>query len=355
MGLVVRCPECRGKVGVDDAAQGHTVQCPRCDSTFVAVPEAALVSTGRPKRNPTLPTRPQPPAKLESPQLPPLDETSLSTEADHDPHRHPPGGLPASVLIGLALLPFAIPVLWLIAPAVIGQPPMLSIAVPLSIAVSASILSLAVIYTIDWSPAVRVKGVLMLLGLAYFVSISLFFLKKEMVEWVKKTFDRTEWVTFFAPNPQDGYTVMLPRFPKKDMNYQPIPGSQLECHTLSHSDAMGEFAFVIGAGSPPKGDKDSKPGTDSWFEHTMDSIIAESQGQLDPNQQTQKVKAPPAHDCCGREFGIKLGDDKTIRVVRVFVINGRVYYLSIEGNGLNGNDDIARKFFDSFYVGREMK
>src|SRR6202030_2917532 len=103
--------------------------------------------------------------EAESPRSSDRNKPRPSHEDDHDPHRHPPGGLPASVLIGLALLPFAIPILWLIAPIVFGQPPMPSLAVPLAIALSASILSLAVIYTIDWSPQLRVKGVLILVGL----------------------------------------------------------------------------------------------------------------------------------------------------------------------------------------------
>jgi hypothetical protein len=349
MGLVVRCPACRGTAGIDAAAQGHTVRCPRCDAAFVAVPEAELVAPRRPKRNPTLPTRPDRPIEPESPQLPPSDEVSSSREADHDPHRHPAGGLPASVLMGLALLPFAIPILWLTAPAIFGQPPLLSIAVPLAIAVSASILSLAVIYTIDWSPAVRVKGVLMLLGLAYFSAVSLYFLKKEMVEWVKTNFDKP-WTTFTPPNSHGEYKVKMPQPPSKDANYRPIPDIPLECYTLSHNDELGNLVtFVVGAGTPQAGAKGSEPGTEQWFDSTTDSIIVESQGQLDPDQQT-KVTGPQADAPNGRELRINLGDGKTMRIVRVFFIKGRVYYLSIEGADLNPEDATARRFFNSFDI-----
>ena len=42
------------------------------------------------------------------------------------------------------------------------------------------------IYTVDWTPTTRIKGVLMLVGLSYFTAFSLYFLKKEMVERVKR-------------------------------------------------------------------------------------------------------------------------------------------------------------------------
>jgi hypothetical protein len=348
MGLVVRCPECRGIAGIDPTALGQTVRCPRCDAAFMAVPEAELVAASRPNRNPTLPSRPTQPDEPESPQLPPPDEVSPAPESDHDPHRHPPGGLPATVLIGLALLPFAIPILWLTAPAVFGQPPLLSIAVPLSIAVSASILSLAVIYTIDWSPSVRVKGVLMLLGLAYFVAVSLYFLKKEMVEWVKTNFET--WITFTPTNQPGDYSVKLPIPPTHDAKYQPIPEIQMDCYTLTHQDVMDKFkTFAIGAGTPRGGANVPNLGKDPWFKSTIESIIDESKGQLDPAQQTKELTGPKPKDG-GREFGIKLADDKTIRIVRIFVISNRVYYLSIEGAGLSRDDVITRKFFDSFHV-----
>ena len=53
---------------------------------------------------------------------------------------------------------------------------------------SASVLCLAVVFTVDWTPATRLKGVLMLVGLAYFAGLSLYFLKEEMVDRAKQAF-----------------------------------------------------------------------------------------------------------------------------------------------------------------------
>src|SRR5207244_8668732 len=56
---------------------------------------------------------------------------------DTDPFADPPPG-PSATVIGLALLPLGIPVLWLIAPQVVGREPLFSIALPLAIAAAAA-------------------------------------------------------------------------------------------------------------------------------------------------------------------------------------------------------------------------
>src|SRR5438552_2355359 len=63
--------------------------------------------------------------------------------------------------------------------------------------------------TVDWTPATRIKGVLILVGLSYFAGLSLYFLKKEMVDRVKDFFDSSrDWHTFHPPN--SNYSVRLP-------------------------------------------------------------------------------------------------------------------------------------------------
>jgi hypothetical protein len=278
--------------------------------------------------------------------------SSNEPEHDHDPHRHPTGGLPASVLIGLALLPFVIPILWLIAPAAFGQRPHLSVAVPLAIALSASILSLAVIYTIDWSPQVRVKGVLMLVGLAYFFSISFFFLKPEMVDWVKTFFGR-KWITFSHPSAPMRYSVVLPKFPEKDAG-QPVPGMRLECYKLIHTDTTGTHEFVVAIDLPPPKDAkrpDRDFGSEDWFERTKNMIAADL-GQIDPDVPYDSLDELNGK---GRQFGIKVAAKNAVRIVHIYVINGRVYYLSIEREGLTEKDEYARTFFSSFHVSAGKK
>jgi hypothetical protein len=347
MALVVRCPGCRGASQVDAAARGFTVQCPLCGETFIALPEAALVSSRRPERktNKQVSTRSR--EEPESQQSLETDRQRPTIEDDHDPHRHPPGGLPASVLMGLALLPLAIPVLWMIVPVLFGHTPLLSVAVPLAIAASASILSLAVIYTIDWSPQVRVKGVLILVGLAYFFAVSLYFLKPEMVEWVKTFFGHPKrWIHFSHPSAPRIHGVLLPDLPQKS-DEQPVPGMNLDCYKLIHIDPTGKYEFVVAVDMPPpqkaKGG-DTELGSDTWYDSTIDRIVASVGGHRDPEVPEAKLSEP-----AGRGVGIKLPDDKTIRIVRLYVDRGRVYYLSIEGADLTSEDEYVRKFFNSFH------
>jgi hypothetical protein len=252
------------------------------------------------------------------------------------------GGLPASVLIGLALLPFAIPVLWVVVPAVLGQPPLLSVGVPCAIALSASVLSLAVIYTIDWSPSVRVKGVIVLLALAYFSAGSLFFLKKEMVEWFKAHLGK--WVIHISRD-QD-YRVLMPNKPAHDPHLQPVRNINLDCYTASHEDAAGSLHFVVGAGSP-KPAKDSAPGSDPWFEEVVKQIVTDSHGRLDPDHKPEAIRSPPPDSNPGRQFALLLDDD-SMRLVRLFFFRNRLYYLSVEGASLTWNNSTATAFFDSF-------
>src|SRR5262245_34892792 len=192
--VVIRCPKCRGASRVEEPDLGQTVQCPRCADTFTAIEEAELIAPG-PKSIPgaesangTPPTaapprritRPEPPEEPPPPEPPEPEKPApaASPDAEFDPHGEPPGSLPASVLIGLALLPFLIPILWLVAPALTGQEPVLSLASALALAFSSSVLCLAVIYTVDWRPSTRIRGVLLLVVLSYVTGVTLYFMKK---------------------------------------------------------------------------------------------------------------------------------------------------------------------------------
>src|SRR5437868_13522703 len=146
MSVVVRCPECRGAAQVDPAALGELVLCPRCNGPFLAVQAATPVAPARPAHADPPPPRRREPRRRHRAE--PVAPPTADRPAAPDPNDRPlDGGLPASILIGLALLPFVIPLLWLVAPMLVGQPPALSLAAPAALAVTASVLSLAVIYT----------------------------------------------------------------------------------------------------------------------------------------------------------------------------------------------------------------
>lgn len=333
--VTVRCPACRGQSRVDAASLQLLVQCPRCDETFVALEEAELVAASR--RNSIVAPR-----RVPELSLPGQGKSAPVQEPDHDPHRNPPGSLPPSVMIGLALLPFAIPILWMIAPAVLGQEPMLSWAVPLALAVTTSILCLAVIYTIDWSPATRVKGVLMMVGLAYFAAVNLYFLKKQMVDDVKKFFGTDgNWVRFTRG---DGYQVKMPGEPTQ-IDEQPLrPLAQLTCYKSTYrAPFIGPYDFIAGSGRPQMNPNGPAPGTDVWYDRVCDQIV-------DRGGQLEGKPDPVTHqDFPGRQLVIDLGAGH-VRVVRVFFIKGRAYYLCVEGPGLTAENELVAEFFDSFLV-----
>ena len=332
------------------------MRCPRCDDVRRGRGNRPFAAP-RPSRNPTLPA----PAESKSRSRRSRSESSRrrdrerepksAPEPDHDPHRNPPGSLPASVLIGLALLPFAIPILWLIAPAVVGAEAMLSIATPIALALSASVLCLAVIYTVDWTPTTRVKGVLMLVGLAYFAAMGLYFLKKDLVERVQQATgleERIDWRELKKGN----YEVQMPSpvqpVAEKDI---PLKSLKLECWTATHnSQHVGWHVFVVGSvelAAVAKGKRwnnadEARVGTDAWFKDIAEEIVKWSGGQLrgDP------IKIESMQ---GRELEIERKE--SIRLVRFYLIRGSVYYLSAERSKVQrNNEDPARHFFSSFYV-----
>jgi len=357
MGSVVRCPTCQGASQVESEALGLTVRCPRCDATFIAIEELEAVLPTRATRNPTLPVPEPRPERTrrrrerggERDRERRREHGPTPDQHNHDPHRDSPGSLPASVLIGLALLPFAIPILWLIAPAVVGKEPAISIATPAALAVSASILCLAVIYTVDWTATTRVKGVLMLVGLAYFGALSLYFVKKNMVEKVQRFIGKDDRVQWRVDHTAD-YEVSLPghthAVPEEDL---PIRSIRLPCRAaVCDKMVFGQCRFAVGSGKLPDNAADPQPGSDAWFTGIIAEIVTRSGGQ----QNGEAVPLNHQDAFPGRQLEIRLPDKETIRIVRVFVVRGTVYYLSVEGIGMHPGDEHARIFFDSFDVPR---
>ena len=257
------------------------------------------------------------------------------------------------MLIGLALLPFVIPILWLVGPVIIGEPPVLSIATAVALALSASVLCLAVIYTIDWTPSTRIKGVLMLVALAYFAAVSLYFMKREIVEHVKKITgweDGTGWTVFHA-NP-GGYQIRMPgpRTPVKDQQDQPCPSvAKLALWRATHKmPLLEDYVFVVGA-SPANRlvkarDNGHDAGTSEWYDHVIDEIVKRCGGRLTQSRDVEQQGYK------GREAEIGFGEGKPVRFVRVFLIQGRVFYLAAEGLGLSSDEEPASVFFQSFLV-----
>jgi hypothetical protein len=356
--VVVRCPACLGESRVATEALGLTVGCPRCEVPFIAaeevVPVVMPVLRGRsPLAPPVEPPHRRPrPRRAGEPQPEPQDgssETPKIPDPEHDPHLPPVAGLPVSVLVGLALLPLAIPVFWWAAPFVTGQPAALSLAVPLSLAFAATTLCLGVVYTIDWTAATRIKGVLMLVGLAYLAAAGLYFLKKELVDRVQR-FGGAGISWRYPDSADDTFRVRMPgearRLVERAVEQpipQPIPKVQMATgwEAKYKSEVTdNDYHYLALAGEFPKGQ--GKPDA-AWIE-AVGAHFAQN-GTVTP---PEPVRGPRDEDVC-YQWTLQMKDNT--RVVRVCVADGRVYYLSVEGRNIDaGDQELVRPFFNSFEI-----
>lgn len=248
--------------------------------------------------------------------------------------------MPASVLVGLALLPFVVPLLWIIGPMVLHQPPMLSLATPIALAIAASALCLAVVYTIDWTPMTRVKGVLMIVGLSYFTGMSLYFLKKEMVDKAREIVGpERNWKQFQPPG--SDYRVRMPaNSPPKEIN--PLPAQNLKSHQRTHSTLTGPITFTVGMAPDPKPAKADDE--EEWFAAILKAI--KDGGTGEPRE--IKTLQPAPNTGPGRQYEFRLG--QKMLVVRIYRASGRFYYLSAESQFHDSDDSLILHFFESFQV-----
>ena len=343
MAVVVRCTGCRGASQVGPEAIGLLVVCPRCQEPFVAIEEAVTVAPMAPIAESVVrrPVRAQP---IREPRR--RRDRESPRPAVSEPHdRHDASSrLPASVLIGFALLPFAIPLLWLIGPIVLAHPPALTLAAPASLAIAASTLCLAVVFTVDWTPSTRIKGVLMLVGLSYFAGLSLYFMKKDMVHRVKEFFSRSNRWHEFKPKHGD-YTVRLPvhldngTAPSQE---QPVAGWKLTCYRIQWPAANGKLVtYVVGSGS------DEKPDAADWYAEVEKSLKAgaAADAEFKPPAGVKTDNEQP-----GQEWIIDLPSERKTRIVRVYRANGNIYYLSVEGERLEADDPWAHQFLHSLQI-----
>lgn len=342
--VVVRCPRCKQPSRVGPEAVGVVVVCPVCQSPFLAVEDAAPVAPPRPRS--TRAAEPVAPPSAPAPLRPrrraePISPPSSAPRAElHESEHGLGGGLPATVLVGLALLPFLIPLLWVLAPAVLGQTPVLSIAAPTALAIAASALCLAVVYTVDWTPATRVKGVLMLVGLSYFAAASLFYLKKEMLDRVKRFFGAgAEWKEFRAP--AGDYRIQMPGR-VSPLKIPLMPGWALQSHQAVHKSYLGLFGYNVGFGP----DAHPKLPDEAWFAAARQAVT-----QADQRRKVVDERAVAHQQWPGREWVIESADeDATVSIVRVYRVRGRTYYVSARGPKLSPDDDETKAYFDSFHV-----
>lgn len=251
------------------------------------------------------------------------------------------GGLPATVIIGLALLPYGVPIFWLLGPILTGIVPPVSIATPIALAVATSILCLSVIYTVDWSAETRLKGVFILILLSYFGGLTLFFTEKATLERIYRLGKKTEWQEF-EPNKGPVYRLKVPAAPE-EIPDQPLKLAEMHCYQARvPQDLLGWQFYVMGAGTPKP--HPEIPGTPGWFEATRKTLLEDGQKIL-------KRQFPANNGFLkGWEWEIELVDTGQMRVVLVYVGQGKVYYLAVEGERISVEHPDVQRFFRSFFI-----
>ena len=212
-------------------------------------------------------------------------------------------------------------------------------------AVAASALCLGVVYTIDWTAMTRVKGVLILVGLSYLSAAGLFFLKKDLMDRVRVWADASQRWSVVSLN-GGKCQVKMPGNAVRD-DGQPLNGfAEMKEGRQSlflpdpPSGPRYEYRFAVGQ---PDGAR--KTVDDAWFAHVGEKLQQNARGgRLIGDPQTVKFV-----NGVGREWTFDVGD--ATRIVRVYVVGDRVYYLYVEGQNLTPTDEEhVQPFFGTFSV-----
>jgi len=272
--------------------------------------------------------------RAEVPKPQPVYQIPTVYPAEHKPHQ------PLGLLLGLALSAFLVPLTWLLLKTLGNKPPVFTLGLPVSIAFAVTGLGIGLAWARGWPYALRLKAILMLLGLAWGASATFYFLKAEWVEEIRGTLGLPlgPWQEFKAPS--KAYRIHMPGWPRP-AKVEIIQGWSLESHRFEDRDKK-MFAFCIGDGRPDcaaVGHTD-----DQFFEAAKQGAMAAANGTLIDEKPLSLQQQP------GREFSFKLADQATNRTVRVYRVGTRAVVVMVEGAFLPPDAREVRKFFDSLYL-----
>lgn len=306
MAYTVRCPVCRNTTRVDLSVVGATTVCRRCESPFRAVPEARVRS-------------------------------AYSSQSNGGDTARQPTGL----LLGLTLVPFGLPLLWILAPLVTNSDPIFSVNVAAAIAICVSGLGLGVVLTRDWSAGTRVKSLLVLIALAYGSGALLFGLKKDWIEILRRQVGRgdLEWREF-----SDGKKTFHVRLPGRAVPAAcPLPEWTLDAVRVVEKNSEGaRDTFLVAYGLFPKELDGLRE--EEWFSKVKLAVSPDAGEKLTAEKTVSYGRHP------GREYRMVLPDGGTNRIVRVYRVRSYAYLLLVEGAFLPMDHTDVKKFFDSFYL-----
>jgi hypothetical protein len=250
---------------------------------------------------------------------------------------------PTSALIGLALLPLGVPILWVAARLLTGVEPVFSFALPVAVALGVAGMCLGVAFTEDWTYPTKVKGVLMLVLLGYAAAAFLYFVQKDWLEAARKRISRdVRWQEFKS---DDGvFQVQLPGKARPAPAAEPVPDWKLRVFECADPKQRSTDVYVVAYGPPPDGVVNLD---DDAFFTAAKAAISRAAGGVEPTERAITQQGHP-----GREFALALADNVTNRTVRVVRAGKRAFYLAAEGVALPADAPDVKKFFDSFYLHR---
>jgi hypothetical protein len=315
----VRCSSCDGVSAVGREAVGRAVACPFCGDEFVAIPEVRAV---RPL--PVVPVAKRSPVRAE------IDpEATLETGE----------GIP--FLVGLALLPLGVPIVWVLLMSGGRFEPIFTATVPIALGLGATGLGIGAALTKDWSAGRKLKSVLAIALVAYVAGGALFVMKREWGEALRKRIgaDEFNWQDYDA----GPFAVKVPPKLRKEKDPEPLlPAWNLyavrfgnpmqpasDCYRIAHGAEPAEFARLADA---------------EWFESAVKQLATEETG---PPVRTTPVES---RGFPGIESSFQLADGATTLTVRLYRVGPAVILLAVEGPLLPADAKDVQTFFRKLYI-----
>lgn len=278
-----------------------------------------------------------------TPSIPVVQPAAEPAHFEDPVHVSAESWLPPPLLVGLSLLPWGVPFLWAILLFAGAREPVFSFATPVAVAVGVSGLCFGVAFAGRWSTSTRAKAIVAVALIGFASGGVLYSIKKEWIESIRRQFGRGDlrWREFQPPDAAYKVKLPAPALPTES----PLPGWPLTAFRAAEQDRAASDSFVVAHGKPPAGNPPPNAADDAWFDATKAAVIAASGGRVEQEKPLRDLRGNP-----GREYALTLGDGATNRVVRVYRIGERAFYLAAEGAFLPQNGHDVEVFFGSFYV-----
>jgi hypothetical protein len=322
--ISILCTACRNLSEVPRQFISVEVQCPFCSEIFQAFPNVAMSKDQSRLKNSPAPT------------VYPAKKTTKPEEKFDSGHGATDLGKAA--IIGLALIPLMMPLIWIGAIVLLGRDPLFTPMVPLSIGLGATAIGIGAVLTEIWKTRTKLWTVLSIVFFTYLVGLTLFYMKKEWVEAVRNKLgaDEFDWSTY-EPGP---FRVKLPGKKKQDDN-PTVPEWKLYSVIHTNEKATG-YNFRVSHGSEPE--EYSKLDDKTWLEKAGETLANEERGK--PVKATDiKVQG-----YSGREWVFSKAENASNLTIRLVRVKSAMIMLSVDGPFLTNEAKEVQIFFKSLYI-----